>query len=213
MSSFDEHSSLLKCSFQNVRSICNKLDFLHALLSVNAYDVLYFNETWLDKSITNNLTINNSHYSMVRHDRDGKTGGGILALVKKCIIVSVIDLCQFTVSEIIAFDILYSKVICRLIFAYRPPNGDSVDLDYLQDKITSLCMSHIPCIVMGDFNLLNRRWKDFIQSTNKMHISFANMLQLNSLHQYITRPTRNDNKIDLVCCNDSSIAVDCTSVD
>ena len=66
---------------------------------------------------------------------------------------------------------------------------------------------------MGDFNLPIRRWEDFIQSTNKMHISFANMLQLNSLHQYVTWPTRNDNIIDLVCCNDSSIVDDCTSID
>ena len=66
---------------------------------------------------------------------------------------------------------------------------------------------------MGDFNLPIRRWEDFIQSTNKMHISFANMLQLNSLHQYVTWLTRNENIIDLVCCNDSSIVVDCTSID
>ena len=125
----------------------------------------------------------------------------------------VIYLCQFTVSELIAFDILYNKVKCRLIVAYRPPNGDSVDLDYLKDKITSLCISHIPCMFMGDFNLQIRRWEDFIQSTNKMHISFANMLQLNYLHQYVTWPTRNVNIIDLVCCNDSNIVVDCSFID
>ena len=95
--------------------------------------------------------------------------------------MSVIDFCQFTASELIAFDILYNKVKCRLIVANRPPNGDSVDLDNLQDKITSLCMSYMPCIVMGDFNLSIRRWEDFFQSTHRMHISFANMLQLNSL--------------------------------
>ena len=129
---------------------------------MNANDVLCFNETWSDEFITDSLLINSSHYSIVCHDRNGKTGGGILALVKKGITVSVIDLCQFTVSELIAFVILYNKVKCRLIVVYRPPDGDSVDLDYLQDKITSLRMSHIPCIVTGDFNLPMRRWEDSI---------------------------------------------------
>ena len=50
---------------------------------MNAYDVLCFNETWLEESITDSLLINNSLYSIVRHDRNGKTGGGILVLVKK----------------------------------------------------------------------------------------------------------------------------------
>ena len=49
---------------------------------MNAYDVLCFNETWLDESVTDSLIINNSHYSIVRHDRNGKTFG-ILALLKK----------------------------------------------------------------------------------------------------------------------------------
>ena len=76
---------------------------------MNAYDVLCFNETWLDESITDSLIIKNSHYSIVCHDRNDKTGDGILALVKKDIIVCVVDLCQFTVSELISFDILYDK--------------------------------------------------------------------------------------------------------
>ena len=53
---------------------------------MNAYDVLCFNETWLEESITDSLLINNSHYSIVRHDRNGKTGGSILVLVKKKVI-------------------------------------------------------------------------------------------------------------------------------
>ena len=61
---------------------------------------------------------------------------------------------------------------------------------------------------MGDFNLPIVRWEDFIQSTNKKHILFANMSQLNSLHQYVIWPTRNGNIIEMACCNDSSIVVD-----
>ena len=52
---------------------------------MDAYDVLCFNETWLDESITDSLIINNSHYSIVRHDRNSKTGSGILVKEKKAL--------------------------------------------------------------------------------------------------------------------------------
>jgi Reverse transcriptase (RNA-dependent DNA polymerase)/Endonuclease-reverse transcriptase len=180
---------------------------------MEVYDVLCFNETWLDESITDSLLLNSECYCIIRHDRIGKTGGGIIALIKQGLTVSVIALCQFPMSELIAFDVLCNKLSYRIICAYRPPNGDITDLNNLLGNITSLCVTSAPCVVIGDFNLPVKRWEDFIQSTNVMYTSFTNMLQCNALHQYVTWPTRNDNILDLLCCNDAGIIFECVPAD
>ena len=79
-----------------------------------------FNETWLDDSISDSLLTNNECYSIVRHDRLGKKGGGVLALVKEVITLSVIELCQLSMSELIAFDILYSNTYVGLFVPIDP---------------------------------------------------------------------------------------------
>ena len=68
----------------NIRGgFCQKLDELSVVLQQNAVDVACITETWLNPSISNNLTTVDG-YATYRVDRDGsRQGGGVAILVKE----------------------------------------------------------------------------------------------------------------------------------
>ena len=78
----------LKCYLANVRSIKNKLDLLHELLTNNYYEIIILTETWFKNSIPEALITQNTNYNIERSDRSYSTGGGVAILVKNCITMS-----------------------------------------------------------------------------------------------------------------------------
>jgi hypothetical protein len=71
----------LKVCHLNVRSLLPKIDTLRQFISKNPFDVIALSETWLKPS-TNNAEIDIPNYSITRHDRSDKTGGGTAFYVR-----------------------------------------------------------------------------------------------------------------------------------
>lgn len=67
---------------RNLRSLPNKIDELSALLKVNFVDTAVVTESWLDEQIPDSL-VNISGYKIIRNDRCGKRGGGVVNLVRE----------------------------------------------------------------------------------------------------------------------------------
>jgi len=60
-------------------------------------------------------------------------------------------------------------------------------------------------IIVGDFNLPSINWTDLSCPADDVHDQFVQFVIGNSLFQYVYSPTRMNNILDLVLCNDSHI--------
>lgn len=69
----------------NSQSICarklSKLDELRQILSIARVDVVCLTESWLNERIDSTI-LSMQGYNLVRHDRVGRLGGGVLIYIK-----------------------------------------------------------------------------------------------------------------------------------
>ena len=72
----------LKCIYFNARSIVNKLDDLQLYIDKKKADIISITETWLKEEISD-VELNIIDFTIFRHDRLNKTGGGVILLIKK----------------------------------------------------------------------------------------------------------------------------------
>ena len=207
--------SLLKCYYFNARSLKNKLAELHLLLHEQTYDVISVSETWLDESIPDSLLLDGSCYSVFRCDRRyNHVGGGTCIFVKSYLHVKPVKVSSSAIAdfnmETVCLDILSPVVKYRLIVCYIPPYHGAESTDHLKTFIASI-ESIIHCdasiVLMGDFNFPDIRWckNDLspVQCSRQDSSEFANFIQRYAFLQYVTEPTRLNNILDLVLCNDS----------
>ena len=75
----------LKCVLINARSLKNKLPKLYELLYSCSVDCVFITETWLNNNITSGLLDPDNKYEVMRNDRLQLSGGGVCAIVKKCL--------------------------------------------------------------------------------------------------------------------------------
>ena len=61
---------------------------------------------------------------------------------------------------------------------------------------------------MGDFNLPEIDWTSYYSSQVKCYEQFLLFVNDHGLHQYVPEPTRGDNILDLVLCNNPTIITD-----
>ena len=117
----------------NARSLKNKLTDLHAFLLSNVPDVVFITESWLDSSITDGVIDPSGLYSVYRHDRFHKVGGGVLSLVtNRFNSYQVFIPPHFSFTETASFETVTSSGVFRLIVVYRPPEFNSIGRDYMR---------------------------------------------------------------------------------
>ncbi|KAI2645121.1 hypothetical protein H4Q32_027825 [Labeo rohita] len=180
--------------FANVQSLDNKMDELHARISmqkeVQECSILCFCETWLGER-TPDVALTPDGYTVFRADRSaedsGKThGGGTAALVKKswctdCKITS--KSCSENV-EFLTLKVFYlpRELQCIIVsVVYIPPSAkEEVALKELHDMINEYENKYpnAAVIILGDFNHCNLR---------------KNMPKL---YQFVTFPTRGNKILD-----------------
>ena len=186
---------------------------MHNLLA-DGLAIIAINESWLTDSIPDSLLTDKFNYSVYRHDRSDRTGGGVCTLINNDVFSSVsVNLPpQFTHVDIVATDILNSHFKCRIINVYRSPtsNSDLAGIQYCHDLsncIDSLCSVRFTTVIVGDFNLPDLH----TQSDNPTCSSIINdVFTRHALTQYVSEPTRyslHNNTatlLDLVLCNDDN---------
>lgn len=100
----------------------------------------------------------------------------------------------------------------RFIVFYRPPNFDMNSVAYMSILCefinTYIKVNQSTCII-GDLNCPNINWMDESAPVDNVSNIFLDCCLANSLAQFVTEPTRNNNLLDIFLCNKSLIVNDC----
>ena len=183
-----------KAKHKAIADMCNKSTLFICLC-----------ETFLDDGILN-MEVHIPGFSIVRSDRIARVGGGACIYIKNTVLF---DLClQYSNSfcDLLIIKLHHPSLIIILI--YRPPACPASEFDDIIDRTKSYDLSlssPLPNIIMlGDLNFPDINWSDPNPScpTAGSLINLSNQLFLN---QQVTKPTRNQNVLDLIFCSDELI--------
>lgn len=137
----------------NIRGLLNKLDELKYHVHKLNIDILHVSETLLTSN-TDSKLVNIPGYNMIRRDREGRRGGGVLSYIHNSINFShLTNLCN-TLSESISIIICQPKAkpfITSVV--YRPPNSPVSWSHSFSDYISECNKLQDEIIVTGDFNI------------------------------------------------------------
>jgi hypothetical protein len=119
----------------NIQSLKRKIDILQ--VESQAYDILVFTETWLNKNISNEELFIQNFQPPYRCDRIGRTGGGVAIYVRDNIIA--IERSDLFVNglEALWLEVKISQRKILLGGIYRPP--DSNNEHWQAFKHSSIC--------------------------------------------------------------------------
>jgi uncharacterized protein YozE (UPF0346 family) len=177
------------------------------------FDILTFNETWLDNSLANLVQFHN-YSSLFVHKSGPKEGGGIAIFVKEGIRFKVRDDLQFPEEKKAQYDSLFIEIMPNdssnhtlhkniiLGVIYRSPRYSSIpDLtESLQHILENVVNEHKDIVLTGDFNIDLLQYNSITQVTN-----FLDQLISLNLIPKITLPTRVTHSsatlIDHIYCN------------
>ncbi len=198
----------------NARSIKNKLVELAELLSNVKYKIVAITETWTDNTVTDSMLIShpcNSKrypYTVFRKDRNG-SGGGVCVLVHNSLVASPVSLpVQFSDLEIVAIDVCTNSTDKQRILCVYNPRRDVQVARNMADCISALCTIPFTSVVVGDFNLPEIDWGTFVCPEDGVHNVLLDCFLSNSMTQFVTHPTRDQNVLDLVLCSDENNIAD-----
>ncbi|KAJ8914711.1 hypothetical protein NQ315_017421 [Exocentrus adspersus] len=186
VSSFEEYNKIMERSITiahlNIRSLLPKLVHLKSHVLTDAYDVLCLSETWLTQTISDNL-ISLDNYNLVRADRHGNRGGGVLLYIKKHIAYKILTVNNNIEQLWIKFKLGGIQTAVGVL--YRPWN---VNVDYFIDALElALSVAGQECdqlFLLGDFNIdLLKPYSSSAQKLNQVLDSFG-------LCQLVNSPTR-----------------------
>lgn len=174
-------------------------------------------ESWLKHHITN-AQINIPNYQIVRQDRDKRHRGGVLLYVHNSLPTS--NICSFD-DGFCGAVMCYIKSINAVVASiYRPPGAPISSfenlLKFIQRNITDISNNQCDIFLMGDFNLPNMRWQHSAQipekpSVNASESLLTHFIEDNFLSQYVDKPTRRNNTLDIFLTNNSNIVLQCDS--
>lgn len=208
-------SLLSQCVLFNARSLRNKLSELQAIMSVKRISLAFVTESWLDCSITDSLIDPSADYSIYRHDRAMRVGGGVLAMVSKQLHSYQIAIPkQFQLVEVECFEVVVDHSVHRFIVLYRPPEFNAVGRDYskrMLECLSYLCNTNNSVLIVGDLNLPDVDWFANTAPDDDIQLLFLNFCNDYGFSQYVSEPTRGNNVLDLVLCN-NPYTVSCINV-
>ena len=97
------------------------------MLYAEKYKMLLVNETWLHSGISSGLLDPESHYYVLRKDRNKSNtgGGGVCAFVSRDLHIKSVDIDErYNSLEILIYDLLCNDSNIRFFTVYRPPYRD-----------------------------------------------------------------------------------------
>ena len=202
----------VKVKYFNARSVRNKLLSLHAVMYCENFQSICITETWLDSSVTDGIIDPRGLFNIYRCDRAADShGGGVCILVRRIFKSSAIDIdhTMFPNVEIVACSIFLADFKRTLICCYFPPSLSSSQFLSFTNCLRALCVVDVSCFLIGDFNLPNIDWKNFVFPEDLKSKAFFNFFTDVGLNQLITEPTRGQNVLDLLLTNDPLSVSDC----
>ena len=143
-----------KIVHHNVNHILNKMDQIRLSLSSNKIDIYGACETFLVNDVSNN-ELNIQGYNMVRADRMGPRGGGIVVYIRDCYkFIHRDDLNLLGIETIWIEVILSNRKNLMIGFVYRPPSSLISWYEQFDHQVNQVGTSiNCDAIIMGDFNV------------------------------------------------------------
>ena len=168
-------------------------------------------ESWLKPHITD-AQIYIDNYQIIRQDRVKRDCGGVLLYVHNSLPVTSShyfddDICEAVICYVNSIKTIFISV-------YRPPDtpihSTEKLLQFMKYHIKNISSdNHLDVHVMGDFNLPEMPWN---QETEPKSLSKPGQLlqcfmEDHFLSQYIEKPTRKSNILDLFLSNNSNLVL------
>ena len=197
----------IKVLFGNVRSLIPKFDELRGLVSIDSYDIIGINETWLnltDKHMVSEVGL--PGYTIFNADRPTPSGrgSGSLLYIKQTLQPVLKTLYANETCEMIGVKIkLSNDAFIKIVLVYRNSHilVDSESLLY--EKIEETVSSMHETVIFGDFNLPNINWNTLTSQAPGNRL--LDLISSNGLVQHVKEPTRGNNILDLVITSEDQL--------
>ena len=163
-----------KCVCLNARSIVNKRNELNIMVEDNDPHIIGITESWATPDISD-AELGMTGYVMLRKDRIGRRGGGVILYIKESIQAYEIKLeKQAECEEAVWCNIVTGNSTLTVGLVYRNPNISTDEHEKIQNAIKEV--SKRDCIIMGDFTHGRIQGKSQ-QSTGSEDQTFLNLVQ------------------------------------
>lgn len=192
----------IKIAHVNVENLrVHRENFVNCFQS-NVYDIIGVSETFLKPQLLSE-PFQLPGYSFVRHDREGKEGGGVAVYLRSCFAYKLIATSQPVYARKSEFIFVEVSLGWKLLLCivYRPPKAGAID--ELFQVLGNLIPVYNNVLILGDFNINlagDRIFNDkavFLDCINNLNL---NVLPLNPTYHL----PMSDTLLDLIICNDLS---------
>ena len=164
--------------------------------------IIGITESWVNTDITD-AELGLTGYIMLRRDRKGRRGGGVILYVKESIQAYKIKLeREADCVEAVWYKIVSGNSTLTIGLVYRSPNIDKEDSTKMQNAIKEVSKGE--CIIMGDFNHGHIEWKS-LESTGGEDQQFLFLIQDSFLTQHVLEPTRGENVLYIVLSSQNEL--------
>ena len=158
----------------NIRGLCNKVDEIRLHIAKHNLKILHLSETFLTSNLDSQMLFI-PDFSIVRRDRDGRHGGGVLTYIHSTVNYSVLSHLEDTLSESLSILVTHpsSKPFITSVI-YRPPSSPVGWLDQFTSYYTKCKVVCDEIILLGDFNfnlnVINTKWTDLIDQLGLLQL-------------------------------------------
>ena len=190
----------------NAQSIRNKMELFRAMVASEELDIIGITESWINTSTRDfEGEFEVSGYKMFKKDREGRKGGGVLLYVRDYL--NPVD-CKIECEHEMLGVTLNSLGKCiYIILVYRPPH-QLADRDEDLYRHLSNLIGNRTCLIVGDFNCPSVNWEDrTFDAEGRRLVEVANK---EFLTQWVDKPTRGNNILDLVFSTEDNLVTDLT---
>lgn len=202
---------MLRCLAFNARSLKNKLPDLHYVLYNSNSSVVCISESWLNNTVTNNMLDPDRKFNIYRCDRPTKGGGGVCVFINRDIQMIEVDIVSsYPLVEGICVDLIGDYRI-RIITIYRPGGNttqDALVMTQICDCLRQFCANDISTVVVGDLNCAKINWDANHAVGDPLQEKLYDTVSELGFQQFVEQPTRGDNILDIVLCNDPMLVAD-----
>lgn len=141
----------------NSQSICArklcKIEELRAIVSVSKVDIVCVSETWLNENVNSSI-LSIDGYNIVRHDRVGRLGGGVLIYIKCDIPFNLVaksdNQSGVAITEFLSIEVILQNEKLLLTAFYNPPEIDCTEP--LEHLLALYGNTYSYVYLLGDFN-------------------------------------------------------------
>ena len=194
--------NFLKVAYFNAQSIRNKMHIFRAMIASEDLDIVGITETWINEETRDFIgEYEIAGYKIFKKDRTCKKGGGVLLYVKNTLNPVKYDI--NTMHELIGIKINSTSRSMHIFLVYRPPHQPQISDDSLYREL-SLAINNKLSLILGDFNAV----VDWNTRTSESHQEGARLLEFVNdefLHQWVDKPTRGNNTLDLVLSTEDNL--------